>query len=92
MPKGVGVPSTRGIMDAGGDYVYGAVGGAVYNGASRIIARYTPANSNIAAIGGGLLAAAVAGATVKGNRGETIATIAGFTAGGAITDEILSRV
>lgn len=73
MPKGVGVPSGRGVVDAAGDFAYGLGGGGVY----QLVTRMTGVG-----LIGALASGALAGSVVKGNRGEIIATMAGFVAAG----------
>ena len=75
MATGVGVPTVSGFMSSVGDYAYGLAGGAIYN----LVAGYTGSGL----IGGGV-AAALAGTVVRGTRGEVIATMAGFLAGGEL--------
>ena len=75
MATGVGVPTVSGFMSSVGDYAYGLAGGAIYS----LVSRYTGSGL----IGGGV-AAALAGTIVRGTRGEVIATIAGFAAGGEL--------
>lgn len=75
----IGVPSVRGVMGALQDYGYGAVGGAVYRVGSEMLG---------SGLVGGAAAAALAGSVVKGTKGEIIATMAGFTAGLSLPDEL----
>ena len=79
MPAGLAVPTVSGLISSVGDYAYGLAGGAIYTGVSRL--------TGSGLIGGGV-AAALAGTVVRGTRGEVIATMAGFAAGG----ELLSLV
>ena len=75
MATGVGVPTVKGFMSSVGDYAYGLGGGAVYT----LVSQYTGSGL----IGGGV-AAALAGTIIRGTRGEVIATMAGFAAGGEL--------
>lgn len=67
MPPSVGVPSVRGITGAFGDFAWGAAGGLIFLIALRMFGAL-----------GALAAPLIAGAMLKGNRGEIIATMAGF--------------
>ena len=71
---GVAVPNARGLMDAGGDYAYGLVGGVIYDAASKFTG---------SGLVGSAIAAVVAGSVIKGTRGEVIAVMAGFAAAGS---------
>ena len=65
----VGMPSKSGIKDAVVSYAVGAGGGLLYSLSSAIFG-----NGFI----GGILGAIAAGSFIKGNRGETLATVLGF--------------
>ena len=75
MATAVGVPTTRGLRDALGDFGVGAVGGL---GAGMVTGIF---GNNLL---GWLAAAVLMGAAIKGNRGEIIATLAGFMAIGSL--------
>ena len=69
MSAKVGVPTMGGVKSSMTDYAYGAGGGILYGVASSITG---------SGLLGGLLSAALAGSTIKGERGKTIATMLGF--------------
>ena len=68
---GIGVPTMSGVSRAVGDYAVGAGSGLVYGLATSLFG-----NGFI----GSVVAAGIAGAVVKGDRGSVVATIAGFQA------------
>lgn len=65
----MGVPTFSGIKESMISYALGLGGGILYSLASSIFG---------SGFLGGLLGAGIAGATVKGTRGEVIATVLGF--------------
>lgn len=67
----IGMPTFPGIKGALIDYAIGAGGGLFYMLSRAILG---------SGLIGGLLGAGIAGAAVKGTRGEIIATILGFMA------------
>lgn len=69
MAQAVGVPTVGGVTDSVKDYAVGAVGGIGYALASQIFG---------SGLIGGAVAAGLTGATIKGQRGATLATILGF--------------
>lgn len=69
MMEKVGVPTVHGIKESMISYALGAGGGLLYGLSSRIFG---------SGLIGGLLGAGLAGATIKGTRGEIIATVLGF--------------
>lgn len=65
--KAVGVPTVKGVGGAFKDFGIGAVGGIVFLLAYRLFGAF------------GIIAAPlIAGAMIKGDRGQTISTMAGF--------------
>lgn len=67
----VGVPSTRTLRDAAGDFGVGAMGGMIYS-----LSRSLFGSGFIGAI----IATIIAGSMVKGVRGTALAAVAGFIA------------
>jgi hypothetical protein len=74
----VTVPTVKGVTDALKSYGAGVAGGLVYQLALAMMGRIVPGAN---ALVGGLVAAALSGSVVKGQRGDTIATMAGFQTG-----------
>ena len=71
MPK-VEVPTKRGLEASGADYIVGIGGGVI----ADVVGRMTGSGFL-----GSLVSAAIAGAAIKGTRGEIVATVAGYAAG-----------
>jgi len=69
MEKSVGVPTVSGLKSSMISYALGLGGGLLYSLATAIFG---------SGLIGGLLGAGLAGATIKGTRGEIIATVLGF--------------
>ena len=67
----VGVPSTRGMSTALGDFGVGAIGGAIYSLSSAIFG---------SGFIGALISIVLAGSMIKGTRGTALAAVAGFMA------------
>ena len=67
----IGVPKFQGIKESMISYVMGVAGGLVYGIIASIFG---------SSLIGGLAGAGIAGATIKGVRGEIIATVLGFQA------------
>lgn len=67
MGNPIAVPGMKGIRGAFGDFAFGAIGGLIFLIALKIFGPL-----------GALAAPLIAGAMIKGNRGEIIATMAGF--------------
>jgi len=70
MEKTVSVPSVSGLKGAATDYAVGGIGGLIFAITSGMFG---------SGFIGSLLAAMMAGSVVKGNRGQTLATMAGYT-------------
>lgn len=81
----IGVPTTGRLAGSAGDWAYGLGGGIAYTVLARVSDRF---------VGSPLVGAAVAGigagAIIEGNRGEIIATVAGFNS--ASTPEVAGFV
>ncbi len=71
MADPVAIPTMKGVQGAVADYGFGAGGGLIFGLSKAMLG---------SGFLGSLIAAAVAGSAIKGSRGETIATIAGFMA------------
>ncbi len=71
----IGVPTFGGIKEALIDYALGAGGGLLYGLSSSIFG---------SGLIGGLVATGIAGAAIKGVRGEIISTMLGFQTGMAM--------
>ena len=69
MPEKVGLPTFSGVKESMITYAIGAAGGVLYGLSTSIFG---------SGLIGGLLGAGVAGAAIKGVRGEIISTILGF--------------
>jgi hypothetical protein len=65
----IGTPTFAGIKEAAIDYALGFGGGLLYKISTAIFG---------SGLIGGVLGAGIAGATIKGVRGEIIATVLGF--------------
>lgn len=65
----IGVPTTRGMTAAFGDFAWGAAGGLIYALSRAILG---------SGLVGALAAPVLAGSVIKGVRGTTLATVAGF--------------
>lgn len=65
----LGLPSVRGIKESMIDYLIGGAGGVVYGLMQNLLG---------SGLIGGLAATAIAGATLKGVKGEMIGTLMGF--------------
>lgn len=69
MPEKVGVPSVSGVKESMISYALGMGGGLVYGISTSIFG---------SGLIGGLIGAGIAGSTIKGVKGEIIATVLGF--------------
>lgn len=69
MPEKIGVPSFSGIKESMISYALGLGGGLLYSLSTSILG---------SGLFGGLLGAGIAGAAIKGVRGEIISTVLGF--------------
>lgn len=79
----VGVPTFGGIKESMINYALGLGGGLLYALSTSILG---------SGLFGGLLGAGIAGAAIKGTRGEIIATVLGFqTVVGAISNASASN-
>ena len=68
----IGIPTVGGVQNSLVNYAMGAAGGFVFNFVSKMTG---------SGLIGGAVAAGLAGATLKGPAGQTIATMAGFAVG-----------
>lgn len=75
----VDIPSVGGVKRSLGKYGQGLIGGVVYTLASDMLG---------SGLVGGAVSSALAGAAIKGEAGDTIATIGGFASGQTLLADI----
>ena len=75
----VDIPSVGGVTRSLGKYGQGLIGGVVYTFASNMLG---------SGLVGGAVSSALAGAAIRGDAGDTIATIGGFASGQSLLADL----